>query len=118
MLAMAAPGDVVNPEESAPSEANRAPPPPEMSSVVMVANERPLSSTPEMTHAPPPADWQLAMTSWESSSEVSSMRATQALTQMRTAWPLELVLMATPAGQRASTTVPGRLTISTTGQMP
>ena len=34
------------------------------------------------------------------------------------AWPVELVLMATPAGQRAWTTVPSVLTMSTTGQTP
>ena len=72
----------------------------------MVAKGRPSSSIPEMVQAPAPADWQLAIRSGDSSSEPSSSRATQALTHTRMAWPVELVLMATPAGQRAWTTVP------------
>ncbi len=82
----------------------------------MVANGRPSPSAPEMVHAPAPADWQLAIRSGDSSSDPSSRRATHALTHTRTAWPVELVLMATPAGQRAWTTVPSVLTMSTTGQ--
>src|SRR5439155_22503719 len=79
-LAHEAPGDVVYPDESAPSASQLAPPPPVISSSVMVAYAVPSARRPWMVPPPPPAAWQLAIASPVSSSQVSSNRAAHALT--------------------------------------
>ena len=85
---------------SAPSAKPRAPPPPTMASRSIDVKGMPSALTPPMVW-PGADDMQPAITLWTWRSEAPSIRAIQAVKQVRTSWPVEVPPKETPAGQRA-----------------